>query len=195
MGFLHLGLDGTLLKRRQWQLNSLLVPMSCSVTFKLGISFSAASLSLICCKICMGSLSGVVSAASLSHWRVLICYNLVSLSAVVSAAKRSHWQVLVPLPLAVWAEHLLLRFLNLSCFCLSVSAGIARSLLLSAVCVSHEAGSLLPSVFTLSTQLLALAIHTHTVGTHASHRAKNEISCLFCMQEIWHFIHCSPPIL
>ena len=43
------------------------------------------------------------------------------------------------------------------CFCSSVSAGFARSLLLSAIWVSREAGSLSPSVFSLSTQLLALA--------------------------------------
>ena len=37
-----------------------------------------------------------------------------------------------------------------------------------AVWVSHEAGSLLPCVFSLSTQLFALAyIHRHTVRTHA----------------------------
>ena len=55
------------------------------------------------------------------------------------------------------------------CFCLStfstfpafsrpVSAGVARSLPLSAIWVSHEAGSLPPSVFTLSTQLLSCAL-------------------------------------
>ena len=68
----------------------------------------------------------------------------------------------------VSAPIFLLRFLNLSCFCSSVSAGVTRSLLLSAVWVSCEAGSPRPSVFSLSTQLLALAIHRHTVGTHAS---------------------------
>ena len=43
------------------------------------------------------------------------------------------------------------------CFCSSVSAGFARSLLLSAIWVSREAGFLSPFVFSLSTQLLALA--------------------------------------
>ena len=52
--------------------------------------------------------------------------------------------------------------------CSSISAGVTRSLLLSAVCVSCEEGSLTPSIFSLSTQLLALAIHRHTVDTHTS---------------------------
>ena len=59
----------------------------------------------------------------------------------------------------------LLRFLNLSCFSSFFSAGIAPSLLLSAVWVSHEAGSLPPSVFSYTTVIGC--IHRHTVGTHA----------------------------
>ena len=53
MGFMHLGLDGTLQKKRQWWLNSLLFSLLCCVTFRT-----------------VASLSSVVSAASLS----LICY-------------------------------------------------------------------------------------------------------------------------
>ena len=55
MGFMHLGLDGTLLKMKQWWLNSLLFSVLCSVTFRT-----------------IASLSSVVSAASPS----LICYKM-----------------------------------------------------------------------------------------------------------------------
>ena len=143
-------------KRQRW-LNSLLFPMSCSVTFKPGTSFfsglSCQSF-LIRCKIWCRF-----------HWdSQLLNFRFVlkgthllqsgTLSAVVSAAKHSCWRI----PLAVWVGCLLLPLSsNLSCYCSSVSTSVARSLLLSAVWVSHEAGSLPPYLFSLSIQLLALA--------------------------------------
>ena len=63
-----------------------------------------------------------------------------------------HWQ-------SEWTvcSYLSSAFSTFFCFCMSVFASVTRSLLLSTVWVSHEPKSLLPSLFSLSTQLLVLA--------------------------------------
>ena len=128
-----------------------------SFAVKSGISFSSFSCQsfTLMATICYNLFQWHSQLVTFSLcWSSLTCCNLVCLSAVVSAAKRSCWQVVIShwQPEQSWSAPIsLLCFFNLSCFCSSVSAGVARSHLLSAMWVSREAGSLLPSVFSLST--------------------------------------------
>ena len=102
-----------------------------------------------------------------SHCQLLICCSLVSLLAVLSAAKRSRWQALPFGSLSTASAPIsLLCFLNLFCFCSSCLC--RHHSFPPSYRQSGSAGSLLPSAFSLSTQLFALAIHRHTVGTHPS---------------------------
>ena len=120
MGFMHLGLDETLLKKRQWWLNSLLFSVLCSVTFRTTfLQLSQMPVHLWFAIKCGVSFSGSLSC-QFPHWKALMCCNLMSfsvalstinpvcaeghssaticmasLSAVVSAAKCSHWRVLI----------------------------------------------------------------------------------------------------
>ena len=141
--------------------------MSCSVTFKPGISFwgsfSCQSFTL------MGThlISLQVQVVTLRF--VLKGTNVLQSGAVASAFKRSCWQVLI-FSIRSPSRRLLLSllcFLNLFCFCSSVFAcGVARSLILSRVWVSHEAGSL-PLLYSACLTWLQ-RLHTQTYGRYSS---------------------------
>ena len=174
---MHLGLDGTLLKKRQWRLNSLLFPMSCSVTFKPGISQLSVCFSFA---VNLMSLSVVLSAGNPYPLQsgVFISSSFSCLAFTLTGSHLFHWKSEQSV-----CSYLFPPLSQPFLLCSSVSAGVARSLLLSAIWVSHEAGSLPTSVFSLSTQLLALA-YRHTVGTHASaaykFRCRCQHSCFPC---------------
>ena len=187
MGFMHHGLDGKLLKKRQRWLTSLLFPMSCSVTFKPGISFrgsfSCQSFTLMGTHLLQSDVSFSGTLSWQPFWSSLICCNLASSSAVVSAAKRSHWQVLIS------------SIGRLSRASASVSP-LSQPFLLFLVClcrcrsfppliwVSREAGSLPLSVFTLSTQLLSFT-RSFKLPKHAKAKLAGEVvrkSYYVCMR-------------
>ena len=143
----------------------MLFPVSCSVIFKPGISFFSG----LSCQSVSHSLSNllvIVSAANrlVSHWRALICCNLMSQNSValsvanLSVCGKGHWSAAI-------------------CFCSFVSAGAARSLLLSAVWVSRETGSFAAFCVHPVYTTVSGCIHRHSVARYSPS------SCLFrCCQ-------------
>ena len=127
----------------------------CCNLMSLSVALSAANI-LICAE----------GHSSVATWRLMYqqLFQLLSVHADgFLCLPLPHWQS----EQSVCSYISLLRFLtfHLSCFCSSVSAAITRSFLLSVVWDSFEAGALPPSVFSLSTRLLALAYsHRHTLG-------------------------------
>ena len=131
----------------------------------------------VCCSLCLAlsysnlaSLSSAVSAASLSFAGVPFSdsFSCQSFSLTLKGTHLQQFDVyfrgtLSCWPFGVWEGH----WSAAICFCSFVSAGFGCSLLSSAVWVSREAGSLPPSVFSQSTQLLAVAYRHTVVGIHA----------------------------
>ena len=147
-------LDGTLLKKRQRQLNHLLFPflaLSHSNLASLSSVVSAASLSLIRCKIwCLFQWHSQL----LNFWFVLKGTHLLQSGVFISSSFSCQAFTLTGSHLFHWqSEDSVCSYLSPPTFyCSSVSAGITRSLLLSGSGVKQDLCRLL-----CSTQLLALA--------------------------------------
>ena len=118
---------------------------------------------LVCLSSAVKSRSGVCFSGTLSCWTFSLCWRALICCIFSSSFSCQVFTLMgsdLAVPLAVWAEHLLL------------SLSLSQPFLLLLVClcrrrsfpplfgswVSREAGSLLPSVFSMSTQLLAIDI-------------------------------------
>ena len=142
---------------------------------------SAASLSLIRCKIwCLFQWHSQL----LTFWFVLKGTHLLQSGVFISSSFSCQAFTLTGSHLFHWqSEDSVCFYLSPPTFyCSSVSAGVARSLLLSAVWVRHEAGSLPPSVFYTTVSACILGGYSRSSCLFRCRCQHKSISCTIS----WH---------